>query len=240
MEASATPTGAQNASGPAIASPWIAQLWWFVGGAAAAFLVPFVFSAVLDLHHDVYLAVYFAFVIGFITTYIRRSGIDLGESIRRNWVWGAVAGVVVGVPVVRNVFTETETARPDGLYFVFELVWRGFTYGALDAVLLTVFPCLLVYKAIGGPLTTWRKRAGYFAASLALVMTITATYHLGYEHYRDVGVGAPETGNSLISLPMLLTANPIGSVIDHSAMHAAAVIHEYEGETRLPPQADVP
>ena len=202
--------------------------------------MPFTFSGVLDLQHDVYLAVYFAFVTGLVIAYVRSNEIDLGAVVRRNWRWGAAAGVIVGVPVVRNVFTETETARPDGVYFAFELLWRGVTYGAMDAILLTVFPCLVVYRAIGGPLRTWRKRAGYFAASLALVMTITATYHLGYDHYRDEGVRAPETGNTLMSVPMLLTANPIGSVVDHSAMHVAAVIHEYEGNTRLPPQTDAP
>ena len=88
------------------------------------------------------------------------------------------------------------------------------------------------------PLATWPKRLGYFGASLALVMVITASYHLGYDRYRDDGVGKPETGNVLMSVPMLLTANPIGSVADHSAMHVAAVIHEYEGDTRLPPHAN--
>lgn len=221
-------------------SPWIVQLRWFALGAAAAFLVPFLFSGVLGLHHDLYLAVYFAFVTGLVTTYVRRNGIDLRAVVRRNWKWGVLAGVVVGVPVVRNVFTETETARPDGLYFAFELLWRGVTYGAMDAILLTVFPCLIVHTALGGPLRTWGGRAAYFAASLALVVTITATYHLGYDHYRAEGVRAPETGNVLMSVPMLLTANPIGSVVDHGAMHVAAVVHEYEGDTRLPPQTDAP
>jgi hypothetical protein len=156
----------------------------------AAFLVPFMFSSVLDLHHDAYLAIYFAFVIGLVAAYVRSNEIDLGAVVRRNGLWGLAAGVVVGVAVVRNVFTETETARPDGLYFAFELLWRGFTYGAVDAVLLTVFPCLVVYRAMGGPLRTWRRRAAYFAASLALVITITASYHLGYDHYRDEGVRA--------------------------------------------------
>jgi hypothetical protein len=217
---------------------WRTQLPWFAGGAVAAFGVPFVFSSVLELHHDLYLAVYFAFVITLMTSYVRRNQIDLREVVRRNWRWGLIAGAVVGVPVVSNVFSETETPRPDGLYFVFELVWRGLTYGALDAVLLTVFPCLVVYHALGGSLRSWRKRLAYFGASLVLVMTITAAYHLGYERYRDAGVGDPETGNVLMSMPMLLTANPIGSLADHSAMHVAAVIHEYEGDTRLPPQTD--
>ena len=158
--------------------------------------------------------------------------------MRNNWRWGVVAGVVVGVPVVGNVFSETETARPDGLYFAFELVWRGLTYGAVDGVLLTVLPCLIVYRALGCDLGTWPKRFAYFGASLVLVTVITASYHLGYEHYRDEGVRDPETGNVLMSIPMLVTANPIGSVADHSAMHVAAVIHEYEGDTRLPPQTD--
>ena len=221
----------------AMPSPWIRELRWFVGGAGSAFLVPFVFSSLLDLRHDVYLAIYFGFVIGLITLYVRQNSVDLRATFQRNWIWGLAVGVLIGIPVVRNVFTEAETAHPDGAYFMFELVWRGVTYGAMDALLLTVFPCLLVYRAVGGPLNTWRKRLTYFSAALALVLVITAAYHLGYGHYREEGVRAPELGNSLISLPMLLTANPIGSIIDHSGMHVAAVIHEYEGETRLPPQA---
>jgi hypothetical protein len=149
-----------------------------------------------------------------------------------------IAGVVVGVPVVSNVFTETATPHPDGLYFGFELLWRGVGYGVIDAVLLTVFPCLIAYQALKGPLETWGRRAAYLLASIAMVLTITATYHLGYDHFREEGVAEPEIGNSLMSIPMLLTANPIGSVLDHGAMHVAAVIHSYEGETRLPPQTD--
>lgn len=213
------------------------QLRWFALGAVAAFAVPFVFSSLLDLHHDLYLAVYFAFVGVFIRAYVHATGIEVRAAIRRNWRWGLAAGVVLGIPIVRNVFTETETARPDGAYFVFELFWRGLTYGAVDAVLLTVFPCLLVLSALGGRLGTWRRRATYFAASLVLVMTITATYHLGYSQFREDGVGQPEIGNTMISVPMLLTANPIGSVLDHSSMHVAAVLHEYEGD-RIPPRTD--
>lgn len=223
---------------PAATSEWLTELRWFAAAAVGAFLVPFLFSSLLDLGHDLYLAVYFTFVITLITLYARRTNLDVADAVRRNWRWGLVAGVLVGVPVVTNVFTETETARPDGFYFAFELLWRGATYGALDAVLLTVLPCLIVYRALGGPLGTWSRRIAYFAVSLVLVMTITAAYHLGYAQFRDNGVGDPETGNVLMSLPMLLTTNRVGSVVDHSAMHVAAVIHEYEGDTRLPPQTD--
>jgi hypothetical protein len=238
MEASAAPTRVRPPRRIVKISSWTTQLRWFAVGAVVAFFVPFVFSSVLELQHDLYLGIYFAFVIGFVGAYVRSNEIDMRVVVKRNWRWGVLLGVVVGVALVRNVFSETETARPDGFYFAFEVVWRGLTYGAVDALLLTVFPCLVVYQALGGSLGSWRRRIGYFAASLALVVTITASYHLGYDHYRETGVRAPETGNVLISMPMLLTANPIGSVADHAAMHVAAVIHQYEDDTRLPPQTD--
>ena len=161
--------------------------------------------------------------------------LNLRETFRRHWKLGVVLGVVFGVALVRNVFSEDATPRPDGAYYVFELIWRGGLYGATDALLLTVLPCLVVYRALGGQLARWRRRLAYFGASLALVMAITAVYHLGFAQYREDGVGAPETGNTIISMPMLLSTNPIGSIADHAAMHVSAVAHSYETEVRLPP-----
>ncbi|MGE5636789.1 MAG: hypothetical protein ACM3UV_07610 [Nocardioidaceae bacterium] len=68
-----------------------------------------------------------------------------------------------------------------------------------------------------------------------LIVALTAIYHLGFAQYRQDGVGAPETGNTIISLPMLLSANPLGSIADHAAMHIPAVAHSYETDVRLPP-----
>lgn len=39
-----------------------------------------------------------------------------------------------------------------------------------------------------------------------------------------------------ISVPMLLTTNPIGSVLAHASMHVAATTHAYQTPTFLPPQ----
>jgi hypothetical protein len=214
---------------------WATQLRWYAAAAATGFAVPFLGSSVLELQHDVYLGIYFAIVLALFAAYVVATGLDVRATVRRRWKLGCVLGIIVGVALVRNVLSEDATPRPDGAYFAFELVWRGGIYGAVDALLLTVLPCLVVYRGLGGDLGTWRRRIAYFAASLVLVMSITAVYHLGYEQYRQDGVGAPETGNTLISLPMLLTTNPIGSVADHMAMHISAVSHTYETDERLPP-----
>ncbi len=214
---------------------WAVQLRWFATAAAVGFAVPFVGSSLLGLQHDVYLGIYFVSVLALWAAYAVSTQLNLRETFRRHWKLGVALGVVFGVALVRNVFSEDATPRPDGAYYVFELIWRGGLYGATDALLLTVLPCLVVYRALGGHLASWRRRLAYFGASLALVMAITAVYHLGFAQYREDGVGAPETGNTIISMPMLLSTNPIGSIADHAAMHVSAVAHSYETEVRLPP-----
>ena len=214
---------------------WTTQLRWFAAAAAVGFAIPFVGSSILGLQHDFYLAVYFAGVLALFSAYAYATRLDVAATLRRNWKLGVALGVVFGFALVRNVLGEASTPHPAGGYFAFELVWRGVIYGAVDALLLTVLPCLVVYRSLGGGLATWRRRFAYFGASLALVMTITAIYHLGFAQYRAAGVGAPEAGNAIISMPMLLSANPIGSIADHAAMHVSAVAHTYETDVRLPP-----
>ena len=214
---------------------WTTQLRWYAFAAIIGFAVPLVGSSILGLQHDLYLGVYFVAVAALLWAYATATELDIGAVVRRNWKLGVALGAVFGVLLVRNVYGEAATPHPGGAYYWFELVWRGGVYGAVDALLLTVLPCLVVYRSLGGRLATWRLRLGYFGAALALVMTLTAVYHLGYTQYRQDGIRAPETGNVIISLPMLLSANPIGSVADHMAMHISAVQHEYNTEVRLPP-----
>ena len=214
---------------------WSTQLRWYALAAVVAFVVPLLGSSILGLQHDLYLAVYFVAIAALLWAYASATRLDVRALLARNWKLGVALGLVVGFVLVRNVFSEPATPHPSGAYYWFELLWRGGVYGAVDALLLTVLPCLVVYRSLGGSLPTWRLRLEYVGAALALIATLTAIYHLGYTQYRQDGVRAPETGNVIISLPMLLSANPIGSVADHMAMHISAVRHEYNTEVRLPP-----
>jgi hypothetical protein len=73
-----------------------------------------------------------------------------------------------------------------------------------------------------------------------LVLVITGAYHLGYEQFREDGIGPPEIGNTIISVPMLATGNPLGSIAAHASMHVTADIHAYETDVFLPPETEAP
>lgn len=215
-----------------------AHAGWFVAGALFAFILPFVFSSLLDLHHDVYYAIYFAGVLAFVGLYVFEARIDLPAFVRQGLMLSLAIGAVVAFwTVIDIVVREDSTPRPDGAYLAFEIGWRGLVYGAVDAILLTAFPALVAYAMLRGRVGRWAGRAKFAALTLVFTIVITATYHLGYEQYREDGIGSPEFGNVVMSVPTLISANPAGTVMAHSAMHIAAVIEQYEGD-RIPPQTD--
>jgi hypothetical protein len=222
------------------ASQAAVHLRWFALGAVLAFVVPYCGTTLLRLQHDWYLAVYFVFVGSLCMTYARATRLDIRSLVTRRLAVSALAGLAVLAFVVAQVASENGTRHPSGIYFAFELLWRGGLYGAADAILLTAFPCAVVYSAMGGELAGRRRRSGFAVAALALVMLITATYHLGYREFRQHSMNKAEIGNVLMSIPALVAAaNPVGSIVAHSGMHIAAVVHEYETDSRLPLRAHV-
>ena len=212
------------------------HLAWFAAVCAVAFLVPYLGVSVLDLQHDVFYLAYFAVTIALVAAYARVERVHVREIFRRRWRWSLGVGVILAAFLVLNVFnTSDATARPDGAYFAFELLWRGVGYGMVDTLLLTIFPCFVAYQLVHGNVENWRGKARLTAVMLPLVLVLTATYHLGYPQYRDDGLGRPETGNVLISIPTFATANPVGSVVAHVSQHVTAVTHAYESRIFNPP-----
>jgi hypothetical protein len=45
-------------------------------------------------------------------------------------------------------------------------------------------------------------------------------------------------GNTLISVPTLVAANPVGAPITHAMMHVAVIIHCPKTDVFLPPHRD--
>lgn len=216
--------------------PWVVQLRWLGGGLALSFAIPFVGSDTLGLPVSIYYLCYFVLVLSFLGVYVRKTGVDLRALVRRRWAISLVLGLLAGAFVVARVLSGAGTPGPQGARYAFELVWRGVLYGTVDALLLTVFPCLVSRALLGGNIAGVIRKLGYFTCSLVLILAITAAYHLGFEQFRRDGIGAPLIGNTMISVPMLLTTNPIGSVLAHASMHVAAASHAYETPTFLPPQ----
>jgi hypothetical protein len=217
----------------------VRQAAWFIAVSILAFVVPYIGTSALDVHHDLFYLAYFACVLAAVGIYATMNGIQLNAFFEQNWKLSVVLGALVSVFLVWNVLTrEDATPRPDGLYFAFEFAWRGVAYGVVDAILLSAFPAMVAFALMQQDVRGLGRRIVFGALTLVMTLIITATYHLGYDHYRDEGVRAPELGNVVISVPAIVSVSPIGSLGAHVVLHTTAVTHSYETETFLPPQTD--
>ncbi len=213
---------------------------WYVGGAGLGFATPYIFTSAIDLQPDLYYLVYFAVTMAFLCAYTATMRVNTPELFQRSWKWSAAIGLPVSAFLVLGVLSRDSTDGPQGLYAVFEVLWRGLAYGIVDALLLTAFPGLVALALLRYNIAGIARRFLFALMTLPLVLIITGVYHLAYEQFREDGIGGPEFGNAVISVPMLATANPIGSVIAHASMHVAADIHVYETDLYLPPQTEAP
>ena len=168
--------------------------------------------------------------------------LDTGQSLRelvsRRVILAVGLGLLAAAASVAIVLaTEDVSSGPEGIELAGAVVWRGLFYGAVDGLLLTAFPIIVVFAFLSE--SRLRRRKGGFAAvaaiALAASLVFTATYHLGYSDFRSAKVRKPVAGDLIWAAPVIATANPIGAPIAHAGLHVAAVTHSYETDLFLPP-----
>jgi hypothetical protein len=223
---------------PARASSGRVHWLWLAAGLALAFAIPFVFADLLGMPRDGYYAIYAVSVATFLTLWVRRTGQDVPAMMKRNWRWAMGLGLLFAALMAFIVLRDPSTAHPHGWTFVGAILWRGVVYGAIDGLLLSSFPVLATFAAFSGKPLRQRKRraiAAIGALALAMSVTFTAVYQLGYPEFRGAKLKKPVAGDVMWSAPTLLTLNPLGAPIAHIGLHVSAVIHSYNTQTFLPP-----
>jgi hypothetical protein len=214
------------------------HLIWIVFGALVGLGASFVFGDVLTLPLDLYYLIYFAIIIGFFVVYIKKTHLNLREWFSRRAVWGILLGLAVGAFMVQNVLSRPATERFTGAYLVWLIFWRGVVYGFVDGLLLTAFPWVVTWRAYNVEKKPLGRKIAFGLLTWIFVLVITTAYHTGYADFRSKKLIQPNIGNTIISIPTLVAANPIGSALTHAMMHVAAVIHSPKTDLFLPPHRE--
>ncbi|HER24085.1 MAG TPA: hypothetical protein ENO17_03415 [Candidatus Atribacteria bacterium] len=210
---------------------------WVITASFLGFCISAIFSNSIKLSRRVFLIPYVILISAFLFEFINISKFDLGALFSHNWLWGVISGVIIGLLLVKNVFSQPASRQSKGWNFVLDIVWIGLVYGIIDALFLNVMPVLVVWLSaplIGG-VTTWPGKIGIGALGLVASLLVTLAYHLGYAEFRNRRVGLVLFGNMLITLAFIISVNPLGAVLSHAAMHIVAVIRGPETTIQLPP-----
>ena len=214
------------------------HLKWIASGAAVGFASSFIFADFLNLPLDLYYLLYFVTVITFFSAYIRKTHLDIRAWVSKRRGWSILLGLIIGALMVQNVFSRPETDKFTGTYLVWLIFWRGVVYGVIDGLLLSSFPLIVTWRAFDVGRKPLGKKIAFGFLAWLFILAMTTAYHLGYRDFRSRKIIQPNIGNTLISLPTLVTANPIGSPISHALMHIAAVVHSPKTDLFLPPHRE--
>lgn len=214
------------------------HLKWILFSALIGFCASFIFGDLITLPLDLYYLIYFAIIITFFTAYIRKTELNLREWFSRRWVWGVLLGLIFGALMVQNVLSRPATEKFTGPYLAWLIFWRGLVYGAIDGLLLSAFPWIVTWRAFNVEKKPLGKKIAFGLLAWLFILVVTTAYHLGYSDFRSKKIIQPNIGNTIISIPTLVSANPIGSPITHAMMHIAAIIHSPKTELFLPPHRE--
>jgi hypothetical protein len=233
-----TTTAARNLQGHTHRLELSDQWTWIGGGIVFSFLVPFVFADRLEINRDVYYGIYAASVLSFLWLWTRSTHLWVPQLIRHRWVLGVALGVVFGGVIALLVTRAVDgTPHPSGLDFAAALLWRGVVYGAIDGLLLSVFPIIAVFTAFRDSKLRKTLSGTLMVGVVALLasLAITTSYHLGYSDFRSQKVTKTLLGLTVSGTPTLVTLNPLGAPIAHISQHLTALVHDYNGDLFLPP-----
>jgi len=217
-----------------------AGLIWILIASFLGFSIAAVFAGWLKLKRNVYLLVYIPLVAALLTAFVISNDLNIREIILHNWAWGLLGAVLAGAFVVKNVLSQPSSERHKGVDLLSDILWPGFTYGLIDALLLSVLPILSVRLAITNAVSTdsWSTRFLFIVLGLLSSFFVTTAYHLGYPEFRGKKVIWPNVGNGVLSLAYILTMNPLAAILPHITMHIVAMIHGPKTTGQVPPHYD--
>jgi len=219
----------------------IGQFWtmlgWVIAAMGVGFGISYVFAGRMNLSRHRFLIPYVFITAIFLYSFALRNEIDLAGVLAKNWGWGVVAGGLVSLFLVKTVRAQPVSRNTYGTDLVLDVTWAGLVYGLTDALFLNVMPVMAVW--LGASQFAWAAtiagKIGLALLGLFASLLVTLTYHLGYPEFRNRSVMLVLVGNTLITLAYLLSGNPLGSIISHTAMHVAAVFQGPETTIQLPP-----
>jgi hypothetical protein len=217
--------------------PFWAAVLWVVAACALGFAITSVFSWWLKISRNLFLIPYLVLTSVFLVVFFLVTRIDVAALLARSWIWGIVAGVVVGIFLVFNVRSQPASQQSKGGELAWDIIWPGFLYGLVDGIFLSVMPVVAIWA--GASQLSWASTllgkilVGFIALVASLFVSVS--YHHGYSEFHSEKIKFTILGPGLMTLAYLVSSNPLASMISHSAMHIAAVLRGPETTVQLPP-----
>jgi hypothetical protein len=206
---------------------WKHMIWLFQA-AVLVFGVPFIFSHLLKLPLDLFYVILGIFSIAFIWYYSKATDLDWGKSLSPGWALGIILGAFIGLGFISNASTQIHMADFNMPAFTSRVILRGVIYGVLSAILLTIIPFVITWRAFSGANPgNIRKIAVTLIAVIALA-SMSFLYNLGLGGFNNKNLNDDVKMSMIANVPSLVSGNPLAGPISNVFLQISRNIALYQ------------
>lgn len=208
---------------------WKHLLWLPING-IIAFLLPFTLLGVIKLSQSAYHIIAFVLCTVLAVYYAKSSSLQLRHSIKPGWALGIIFGVFIGL-----IFLSFASLSNTGFQTEFvdlgaaRIILKSILFGIANALLVTVLPFVIVWRAIGEDLS------GMFRKSIVAIVTITAVaavsflYSLGLPGSLNGDLQTNFLKTMIAGAPTVISGSPFAAPISNIFLQLSEATAEHRG-----------
>jgi hypothetical protein len=187
---------------------------WIPIDAVLVFAVPFLFMNLLKIPVEAYYIWLSILSAVFVFYYARYSKLKWTLSLRPGWALGTIMGVFFGLAFLSTASMSKPNIESSFLSAaMLPYLWRGLLYGLASAVLISVIPFVIVWRALAGVNPGMLKKIAVTAAAVVSIALMSFLYNLGISDLRNTSIKERIEKSMIASIPTLVSGNPLAAPI---------------------------
>ncbi len=187
---------------------------WIPIDAILVFGLPYLLVNLLEFSPEAYYIWLGIFSAVFVFYYAKYTKLKWTLSLKPGWALGTIMGVFFGLAFLSFAFM----AKPniENSFFgaaMLPYLWRGLIYGLASAVLISVFPFMVIWRALAGVNPGTMKKIGLTAAAVVSIALMSFLYNFGISDFNRTSLREQVSKSMIASVPTLISGNPLAAPI---------------------------
>jgi hypothetical protein len=187
---------------------------WIPIDAILVFGLPYLLVNLLKFSTDAYYIWLCILSAAFMFYYVKYTKFKWTLSLRPGWALGTIMAVFFGLAFLSLASLARPTVENDFLSAaMLPYLWRGLLYGLASAIFISVFPFLVVWRALAGVNPGTTKKLGVTVAAVLSIALISFLYNLGLADFNETNLKDQVEKSIIASVPTLVSGNPLATPI---------------------------
>jgi hypothetical protein len=149
--------------------------------------------------------------------------------LNAGWALGIILGVFIGLAFFSMAYSGSLNSIQDWpRVVIMPLLWQGFVYGLFSAVLISVFPFVVTWRALAGANPGAIRKMAVTLAAVIAVGFVSFLYNLGMSTSNGRSLGDQFRKSMLASVPTIISGSPLAAPISSIFLQVSETVISLE------------